>query len=218
MVNIEKSGLVGTGHHRECYRHPEDSNLCIKIAVSGNSKEIKREKKYYRRLEKRGVSWDLIPRYYGEIETNMGSGSVFDLVFDHDGAISKNLKHYLSSNELTEANYSQLSNALDLLKNYLLQHRIITMTLNPNNVLCKKLASGSLRLYVIDNIGNSVLIPICNISDYFAKKKILRKWKRFEGKLLRKYKHNSALHKILTNTHALEGLTGSILPKTCSNK
>lgn len=216
MVNIEKSGLVGTGHHRECYRHPEDSNLCIKIVVSGNSKEIKREKKYYRRLEKRGVSWDMIPRYYGEIETNMGSGSVFDLVSDHDGAISKNLKHYLSSNELTEENYRRLSNALDLLKNYLLQQRIITMTLNPNNILCKKQASGSLRLYVIDNIGNSDLIPICNISDYFAKKKILRKWKRFEGKLLRKYKHNSALHKILTNTDALEGLTGSILPKTCS--
>ena len=210
MVNIEKSGLVGTGHHRECYRHPEDSNLCIKIAVSGDPKEIRREKKYYRRLEKRGVSWALIPRYYGEIETNMGSGSVFDLVVDHDGAISKNLKHYLSSNELTEANYSQLSNALDLLKNYLLQQRIITMTLNPNNVLCKKLASGSLRLYVIDNIGNSDYIPVCNVSSYFAKKKILRKWKRFEDKLLNKYKRNNALHKMLTNTHALEDLTASI--------
>ena len=216
MVNIEKSGLVGTGHHRECYRHPGNNNLCIKIIVSGNAKEIRREKKYYRRLQKRGVSWDMIPRYYGEIETNMGSGSVFDLVLDHDGAISKNLKHYLSSNELTEANYNRLSDALDLLKNYLLQQQIITMTLNPNNILCKKLASGSLRFYVIDNIGNSDYIPICNVSRYFAKKKILRKWKRFEEKLLSKYKHNNALHKMLTNTHALEGLTESIHP--CSSK
>ena len=216
MVNIEKSGLVGTGHHRECYRHPEDRNLCIKIVVSGNSKEISREKKHYIRLQKRGISWDMIPGYHGEIETNMGSGSVFDLVLDHDGAISNNLKYYLSSNELTEANYSQLSNALDLLKNYLLQHRIITMTLNPNNVLCKKLASGGLRLYVIDNIGNSDYIPICDVSSYFAKKKILRKWKRFEDKMLGKYKHNNALHKMLTNTRALEGLTESIHP--CSSK
>ena len=202
MISIEKSGLIGTGHHRECYRHPENKNLCIKIIVSGNSKESRREKKYYRRLQKRGVSWDMIPRYYGEIETNMGSGSVFDLVFDHDGAISKNLKHYLSSNQLTEANYSQLSNALDSLKDYLLQQQIITMTMNPNNILCKKLASGSLRLYVIDNIGNPVFIPICNVSSYFAKKKILRKWKRFEDRLLSKYKHNNALHKMLTNTQA----------------
>ena len=210
MVIIEKTGLVGTGHHRECYRHPEDSSLCIKIIVSGNNKEIRRETKYYRHLQKKDVSWDMIPRYYGEIETNMGSGTVFDLVFDHDGAISKNLKHYLSSNELTEENYRRLSNALDLLKNYLLQQRIITMTLNPNNILCKKLASGSLRLYVIDNIGNPVFIPIFNVSSYFAKKKFLRKWKRFEDRLLSKYKHNNALHKMLTNTHALEDLTASI--------
>lgn len=138
MVNIEKSGLVGTGHHRECYRHPENKDLCIKIVVSGNDKEHRRERKYYRRLEKRGGSWDMIPRYYGDIETNMGSGSVFDLVLDYDGATSKTLKHYLLSNKRTEANYSRLSNALDLLKDNLLQQQIITMTLKPKNILCKK--------------------------------------------------------------------------------
>jgi hypothetical protein len=200
MVYIENSGLIGTGHHRECYRHPENNNLCIKIVVSGNNKEQKREKKYYRRLKKMGISWDMIPKYYGDIETNMGPGSVFDLVLDHDGALSKPLKHYLSSSKWTEANYSRLSNALDVLKDDLLQQQIITMTLKPKNILCKEMASGSLRLYIIDNIGNSVLFPICNVSRYFAKKKILRKWGRFEDRLLIKYKHNNALHQILTNT------------------
>ena len=202
MVNIEKSGLVGTGHHRECYRHPENKDLCIKIVVSGNDKECRRERKYYRRLEKRGGAWDMIPRYYGDIETNMGSGSVFDLVLDHDGATSKTLKHYLLSSKRTEENYSRLSNALDLLKDNLLQQQIITMTLKPKNILCKKMASGSFRLYIIDNIGNSEFIPISNYSSYFTKKKILRKWMRFEDRLLSRYKHNNALHQILTNTNS----------------
>jgi hypothetical protein len=200
MVYIENSGLIGTGHHRECYRHPENKNLCIKIVVSGNDKEQKREIKYYKRLKKKGNTWDVIPRYYGDIETNMGPGSVFYLVLDQDGAPSKPLKHYLSSSKWTEANYSRLSNALDVLKDDLLQQQIITMTLKPKNILCKEMASGSLRLCIIDNIGNSVLFPICNVSRYFAKKKILRKWGRFEDRLLIKYKHNNALHQILTNT------------------
>jgi hypothetical protein len=201
MVYIENSGLIGTGHHRECYRHPENKNLCIKIVVSGNDKEQKREIKYYKRLKKMGISWDMIPRYYGDIETNMGPGSVFDLVLDHDGAPSKPLKHYLSSSKWAEANYSRLSNALDVLKDDLLQQQIITMTLKPKNILCKKIASGDLQLYIIDNIGNSDYLPICNVSRYLAKKKILRKWKRFEERLSSKYKHNKVLQQMLTNTH-----------------
>jgi hypothetical protein len=47
-----------------------------------------------------------------------------------------------------------------------------------------------LQLYIIDNIGNSDYLPICNVSRYLAKKKILRKWKRFEERLSSKYKHN----------------------------
>ena len=201
MVNVEKSGLLGTGHHRECYRHPENNNLCIKIVVSGNDKECKRERKYYSYLEKRGTSWNVIPRYYGDIETNLGSGSVFDLVLDHDGTVSKSLKYYLSPDNKAEADYSRLSDSLCLLKDNLFQQQIITMTLDPKNILCKKLASGSFQLIVIDNIGNSVLIPICNVSSYFTRKKILRKWKRFEDRLLSRYKHIDALHQVLTNTN-----------------
>ncbi len=52
MINIDKSGLVGKGLHKKCYRHPENKNLCIKISVTGYVKDVKREKKYYRHVEK----------------------------------------------------------------------------------------------------------------------------------------------------------------------
>ena len=65
------------------------------------------------------------------------------------------------------------------------------------NILCKKMVSGKFQLYVVDNIGNSVFIPVCNVSRYFTKKKVSRKWKRFEDELMSKYKHNNALHHAL---------------------
>ena len=202
MIEINKSQLVGKGLHREVYRHPENNNLCIKVDISGHSDENRREKEYYRHLEKRKTSWAMIPRYHGDIETNHGLGSVFDLVVDHDGAVSKTLGYYLSSSEQTHEYYRHLSRALDSLKEYLLQQQIVTMTLKPKNIVCQIMKSVEPRLFVVDNIGNSDFVPICNYSSYLAKKKILRKWKRFEHKMPDLYERNNALHMMLTATRS----------------
>jgi len=104
--------------------------------VKDSPLEIKREKQYYRHLQKRGISWDMIPRYYGDAETNLGLGSVFDLISDHDLTVSKSLEYYLSSEEQTEKCYESLSESLHLLKKYLLDNNIVTMDLKPYNILC----------------------------------------------------------------------------------
>ena len=71
MINLDKSRLVGKGLHREVYTHPENNNLCIKVVVHGNADESRREKEYYRLLEKRRIVWGMIPRYHGDVETNL---------------------------------------------------------------------------------------------------------------------------------------------------
>ena len=43
---------------------------------------------------------------------------------------------------------------------------------------------GRFQLYVIDNIGNPDYIPSCNYSSFLARRKILRKWARFEQRFL----------------------------------
>lgn len=184
--------------HRECYKHPENPSLCIKLIVKDSPVEIKREKQYYRHLQKRGISWDMIPRYYGDVETNLGPGSVFDLIADHDLAVSKSLEYYLSSVEQTEKYFRSLSESLKLLKNYLLDNNIVTMNIKPYNVLCRKNASGIFRLFLIDNIYNSEFIPVSNYVNFFAKLKISRKWRRFEESILNAYQHNHALRCMLT--------------------
>jgi hypothetical protein len=202
MINIDKSSMFGKGHHRECYIHPENQNLCIKITVDNNlsARQEQREKKYYRHLEKRSISWDMIPRYHGDIITNRGVGSVFDLISDQAGGVSKTLSYYISSNEVTEENYSSLENSLCLLKGYLLEQRIIT-SMGHRNIVCQRDKSEISRLFVVDNIGNPDYIPICNYNNFLAKKKIYRRWKNFEDSMFNDYPHNKALQRMLTSSH-----------------
>ncbi len=175
---LSLSDLVGIGRHRKCYVHPEDDNYCVKIAYNSNPKEDKREQAYYRHLQKRGISWEMMPRSHGFQETNFGVGSVFDLIRDSDGSVSKTLMFYLKS-ERTEKDNKELSQALFRLKEYLLSQNILTMTLKSKNIVYQKRENGSRCLVIVDNIGYSDLIPLCAYVPFFGRRKILRKWDKF---------------------------------------
>jgi len=190
MIQIKTQDFIGKGIHRECYIHPEDRTKCIKVVFSDHDREGQREQDYYRHLEKRSISWEMIPRFYGEVDTNLGKGVVFDLIFDHNGAPAKNLFHYLSCDELTPGIQKALQSALPKLKNYMLEQRILTREIDPKNISCKALASGEFHLYLVDNLDNTDVIPIASYIAILARKKVLRKWKRFENKMLKRFPHN----------------------------
>jgi hypothetical protein len=183
MLTLESSALIGRGLRRECYFHPEDENKCIKVVVSGDHKETVREQSYYRLLEKRHISWKMLARFYGNVDTNLGEGAVFELIRDYNGEISKTLEHCFSANIEADRIDPYLNRALPVLKQYLLKWKIVTMTLKPQNIVYKKTHQSNGFLVVIDNIGNSDLIPICNYVDWMAIRKIHRKWQRFEDLL-----------------------------------
>ena len=199
MLTLDSSALIGRGLRRECYFHPEDENKCIKVVVNGDHKETAREQAYYRLLEKRNISWKMLPRFYGRVDTNLGTGAVFELIRDHDAAVSKTLKHYFSAPNEEELNYPELSQALLLLKQYLLKWKIVTMSIKPQNIVYKKINDSDGILVVIDNIGNSDFIPICNYVGWMAKRKIDRKWERFENSLVTDYNHNKPLQQMIRN-------------------
>jgi hypothetical protein len=72
---------------------------------------------------------------------------------------------------------------LPQLKQYLLKWKIVTMSLKPQNIVYKRTHESKGFLVVIDSIGNSDFIPICNYVDWMAIQKIHRKWQRFEDLL-----------------------------------
>ncbi len=127
----------------------------------------------------------MLPKYYGDIETNLGAGSIFYLIQNYNGDISKSLKYYLYSNEELEKHRYSISIAMLSLKKYLLEQHVITRNLLPENIVCQKVNQNDFRLFVIDNIGNSDFIPICTYSKFFARMKIKRKWRRFKEKIFK---------------------------------
>ena len=199
MILLNASYFVGKGLHRECYIHPDNEHRCIKVVVAGDMSESKREQSYYRLLQKRDVCWDILPRFHGLVETNKGAGAVFDLIRDFDGEVSKTLEYYLSAESLDSAENPGINQAIIVFKQELYRQSIITMTLSPKNIMYKKTAANEGRLILIDNIGNSDFIPICNYIDSLAKKKITRKLLRFEQTVLKMCAHNIALQKILSS-------------------
>lgn len=182
MIELNPSDRFAAGYHRECFVDPRDEMLCIKIPFGRGELENRREVRYYRHLMRRKIRWDLLPRFHGHVRTNLGIGSVFDLVRDYDGTISRPLDGYLRG-ELDESELASLRDSLDSLRDYLIEERIITRTIKAKNILYNRVDREDRRLVIIDNIGNTDFIPFCTHIGFLAARKIIRKWRRFERDL-----------------------------------
>ena len=97
MIILKNKKIIGQGTNRACYIHPEDDSKCIKVTVSGDYSESNKEKKYYKVLENKNISWEMLAKYYGTVATDLGEGLVFDLVKDYRGEVSQTLESYLHS-------------------------------------------------------------------------------------------------------------------------
>lgn len=198
MLNLKKLTPIGTGTNRACYIHPEDDTKCVKVTISGDFKESNKEKKYYKLLENKNTSWDMIAKYYGTVKTDMGEALVFDLVKDYTGDISQTLQFYLLDEEKT----SSINNPILLLqelKAYQLKEKIIIKDLNAKNIMYQKTSADSGRLIVIDGVVNNDFLPFSSYIDFFTTRKILRRWKTFEASLPgnKRFKNNKLFLKLL---------------------
>lgn len=188
MAKLELTELVGKGLHRECYAHPDNPDLCVKVmVVAGGEAETIREQSYYKLLQKKDVAWDMLPKFHGTVETNLGSGAIFDLIKDPCGNTSKTLRQYLESETLNKLNEQGLQQHLQNLKAYLITQNIMTMTIKPKNIVYQKRENQDDLCVIIDNIGNSDFIRISSHNRYFGRKKIERKWARFIAKMENTY-------------------------------
>ena len=177
MLLLSEADIFGKGYHRTCYRHPNDASLCIKIMKKTQLKELDREIEYYEILAKKNISWDLLSKYHGQVETNEGLGEVFDLILDSSGDVSKTFEHYLKEPHVEPT--EELLNSLVELKSYMLKNAIVTTAIKPRNIVYQKSDSGN-RAVIIDDIGNTEFIPLSTYYKVFARAKIKRKWKKFE--------------------------------------
>ncbi len=169
--------LVGSGKERACYQHPDDPAKAVKVLLGTARKQMDRELQFYAQPAVQQLDdYCHFPRYYGCVETDLGTGYVLDLVRDYDGGISKSLSQYFYAGAEV-ASYQQ---ELEQLRCYLLEHQIIfNHDMYEGNILVRRIDPGKSQLVIIDGLGDVTLLQWPNRIPAFARRKIARRWHRF---------------------------------------
>ena len=180
-IILTKNLFIAQGSHKQCYFHPQDTTRCIKVAYNPlGEKDLHREVRYLTHIlkTKAGKS-GILPKYYGAVETNQGTGHIFDIIFDFNGHISTDLSSLLEDSLFMDTHYYGLKNALIGLRETLFKFNIISMTIYPGNILCQKINPYDFRLMFINDMGSGAFIPLEYYWNTAAQAKIKRRWNRF---------------------------------------
>lgn len=188
VLNLSEDLFYGAGRHKKCYLHPENENLCIKIAYNrGGQTDLLREIDYIKVLKRRNKNYDILPQYYGEIETNLGHGYLFEVIRNFDKSKSITLQEILLSPELFKQNFDLTVKLVKELKEKLFDNEIITMGLFPENIIFQKISPTNYKVRIVNDMGSGVLIPLEYYFHYFAKAKVARRWEQFINTLKKQY-------------------------------
>jgi len=145
------SEKVGSGNDRECWRHPINPALCVKVAKPEQERtQNDIDYHYGRLLARRGVPTPHLTRVHGWVMTNRGRGLVVDLVRQPDGTPAPPLLEALRSGliDLAQA-YELVVEAFD----WLAANRVILADFGPDNFLVRQLPDGRFRLVFVDGLG-----------------------------------------------------------------
>jgi hypothetical protein len=176
-ILINDSDLIGKGSNRLVYAFPNDLSRCIKVPKPGKHrhKHQEREVRFYEQLKKNLVPTDHISRYLGTVETNFGTGYIYDAIRDANGQISDKLKTMSLNNRERVPEYLQV---METIEDYLFDNLISFYEVNPSNIVCRINDNGALEPFIVDGLGEKVAIPIVNYSRKLRRLTIRRRWLR----------------------------------------
>lgn len=179
-LSLISATVIAAGRERTCFLHPYDASKCIKVANTRRCRQHHREYVYFNRLHRRGTPFIHIPAYHGRIATSHGPGNVFSIVRDYDGAISQDLNH-----AARHMDHARIIAAAEELTSHFMKWRIITCDMNPGNFLVQKTDTDTIRLVMIDGIGNREFIPVSTYIPFICSIKVERRLKKLGNKLAR---------------------------------
>lgn len=180
MIQLTQEYYISEGLARICYQHPENPNLCIKIGKPQvDIKHLYKEINYFKKIRNKDTSkfdYQFFANYYGEVQTNLGVGFVYDLIRDEaNNNVSLTLRHYLEMKNSPISDKTILKE-LARLKNQMIVHKIFVGDLRARNICCKILKNNAVELVVVDGMGHRDFFPIADYSKYFAIKKVERRF------------------------------------------
>lgn len=211
MLQLKDQTPLGAGADRTVYSHPENPKLCIKIPKYATGKDLKlteiRDKIFClsRFGDKRGLDYNFtdvvyanklqkrnqkelfnhLPRCYGQVETDLGPGVIWEYIVNYDTTPCLSLLNYKTEPERLGNNEKELLwDALNTFFSWQVEHAVMLREMAFSNTLVRKTDSHSIRLYHIDAIGCVDLFPLADYSKSFARLRVRSKVYRFRKRII----------------------------------
>lgn len=182
MIYLNETHAFAKGSDRVCYNFPLNNNKIIKIPIGQNTQKTNQndlELNYYNYLKKKNIKYTHISKCFGEVDTNLGKGLVFEKIQDYNKQTSLTYREMLIQESLTENTEKIL---LDDLKNYIFENNILFIDCTTVNIVYKKLSESKSRLVIIDGLGAKKLNFKYYLYKYcycYRKYKISKQWEVF---------------------------------------
>lgn len=200
-LDLHGAQWIGRGWKRDCYLHPHDPGLCIKVAseAAAGARKLRERMVSWFRAESAGDAhnrreWQaygalgtvlapFVPRYHGFIATSRGPGLVVDLVRDQDGGPSMQLRDWLPQGSADRG--AALLDQFGVLFDLLAAHDLWLMDLNFKNFLVQVAEDGTERPRLIDLkrlADNKEIFQVSGWSITLKRRKLARRIDRFHAK------------------------------------
>ena len=186
-IDLSNAVLIGTGDHKKVFIDPTDTHKCIKVLFRTPDEDLERELKYRKIREKRGLKSKLLTTYFGMVETNFGTGYVFEHVIDFDGSTSRTLAQLLKNAVVDTRLVPVVTKVMCNFKAMWFEELISVSNVEPGNFMVQRYSETDFTVRIIDNIGSSAFIPLPYYFDCVAKFRTKKYWNRFLNELQRDY-------------------------------
>ena len=211
MIILKQLAPIGAGDDRVVYRHPTIQDRCIKIPRVDFQNDFRPvgfnetlywlsrlgqtkyfdfnyvDMEYASSLKTRNsaATFSNIPFCHGSVETDLGTGVVWDYISNHDGSPCRSLKDYSDNPDLLgEKEKRLLWQGLEEFFSWQREQIILLREIAYTNTLVREQRDGSYKLYHIDAIGCADFIPLAKYSKFVAKLRIKSKVGRFRKRMI----------------------------------
>lgn len=173
IMTINEELFIGSGGHQATYVHPTDPAKCIKIPHTKDDGDVRKEMRYRKSCAAKLERSQLVTKFFGTIETNIGLGYIFERVIDFDGKTSLDMKKFLPL-----ATPEIVRKVLLDFKEVFLRENIAIVDTDIENFMVQEISPKIYRVRIVDNIGTPVLIPLVYWFEFAAAWKARRYWNR----------------------------------------
>ncbi|TGN38518.1 YrbL family protein [Marinobacter confluentis] len=201
MIDLSACKPFASGYNRHCYLHPQDPALCLKVLrpeniearfqrqawpkkalgrdrINDNHQEIRAHRQQaLRTLISRGredLIWAHLPRFYGTVETSLGTANVSEFLANADGTPAQTLEHYLRQRGFDQ----RAQAAVERFCSWLLETGILTRNLLPHNLVIAD-RRGQPELFLVDGLGAPSVPNRLAAVPAWRKRYITRRIRRF---------------------------------------